>query len=79
MLARRLSSSLIDRITLDDDADTLCVAFRNGRRYVYEGVPRALYEAFKRAPSAGTFFNDRIKGHFPCRPENPRRRYPLDA
>lgn len=79
MLARRLDSTLIQRIALDEDARTLCVAFRNGRRYVYEGVPRTLYEAFKRAPSAGKFFNEQVKGRFACREESPRRRYPLDA
>lgn len=79
MLARRLDSTLIERITLDEDAGTLCIAFRNGRRYIYEGVSRTMYEAFKQAPSAGAFFNERIRGHFPCRPETTRRRYPLDA
>lgn len=79
MLARRLNSSLIERIALDEEARTLCVAFRNGRRYVYEGVPRAIYDAFKHAPSAGKFFNEQVKGHFSCRPDRQRRRYPLDA
>lgn len=77
MRARRLDSSLIDRIVYDDNARTLAVTFRNARRYIYEGVPRAIYDAFPKAASAGRFFNETVKGRFPCHPADPRRRYPL--
>jgi hypothetical protein len=77
MRAVRPRSSLIDRIVYDEDAGTLAVTFRNARRYIYSGVPRAVYDAFKKAGSAGTYFNDAVKGHFPCRPAEARRRYPL--
>ena len=75
MRVRRLHSSLIERIVFDDDAETLTVLFRNARRYIYSGVPRALYDGLAKAASAGQFFNERIKGHFPCRPDPARRRY----
>lgn len=65
--ARRLASSMIDRVVHDDEAQTLSVRFRNGRDYVYESVPRSTYDALVSAPSAGTFFNDAVRGHFPCR------------
>lgn len=77
MRAIRPRSSLIDRIVYDEDAGTLAVTFRNARRYIYSGVPRAVYDAFKRTTSAGNVFNATVKGHFPCRPADARRRYPL--
>ena len=77
MRAIRPRSSLIDRVLYDEEAGTLAVTFRNTRRYIYSGVPRAVYDAFKKAGSAGEFFNDAVKGRFPCRPVDQRRRYPL--
>ena len=77
MRAIRPRSSLINRIVYDEDARTLAVTFRDARRYIYSGVPRTVYDAFKKAASAGSVFNDTVKGHFPCRPADARRRYPL--
>ncbi len=75
MRARRLRSSLIDRIVFDDDAGTLTVAFKSRRRYVYYGVPRAIYDAFVAAASAGRFFNECVKGRYEGRPDPATRRY----
>jgi hypothetical protein len=77
MRARRLDSSLIERIVFDDEAGTLMVQFRNARRYLYRGVPRAIYDAFKHAASAGRFFNEQVRGRFACEQVSGRRRYPL--
>lgn len=77
MRARRLNSSMIDRILFDEDAHTLAIWFRGSGQYVYSGVPQGIYEALARAKSAGVFFNQCIKGRFPCRPIG-RRRYPLE-
>ena len=67
---------MIDRIVFDDDACTLDVSFRrSARRYRFSGVPRAIYEGFVAAPSAGRFFNEAVKGRFPC--ERQGRRYPV--
>lgn len=80
MRARRLRSSLIDRIVFDDEAETLTIGFRSAsgrpRRYRYKGVPRVIYDALAHATSAGTYFNEFIKGRFACEPLD-RRRYPL--
>lgn len=73
MRARRLNSSLIDRIVFDDEAETLAISFRQSGKYIYHGVPRAIYEALSKAQSAGRFFNERIKGRFRCEPT--RKRY----
>lgn len=76
MRARRLNSTMIDRILFDDEAGTLSIWFRESGKYVYSAVPRAVYDALARATSAGRYFNECIKGRFECRPEG-RRRYPL--
>lgn len=76
MRAKRLNSSLIERIVFDDEAETLRIRFRRSGEYLYSGVPRTIYDALARAASAGTFFNEAIKGRFACRPM--RRRYPVE-
>lgn len=65
---------MIQRIVFDDEAGTLLISFRSGLRYIYEGVPRAIYDALGKAASAGRFFNDEIKGRYACRPEPAGRR-----
>ncbi|MDB5695899.1 MAG: hypothetical protein JWN21_1442 [Sphingomonas bacterium] len=75
MRARTLRSSLLKRIVFDDDAGTLLVSFRSGLRYIYEGVPRTIYDALGKAGSAGQFFNEHVKGRYACRPDPTRKRY----
>lgn len=75
MRARTLSSSMIRRVAFDEEKGTLLVSFRSGLRYVYEGVPRAIYDALGKAASAGRFFNEHIRGRYPCRPDPAQRRY----
>ena len=65
---------MIDRIVFDEDAATLAISFRQSGRYIYHGVPRAIYEALSKAQSAGRFFNECIKGRFRCEPERKRHR-----
>lgn len=78
MRARRLDSSLIDRILFDEEAETLSIWFRQSGKYVYYGVPQAIYHALANAASAGRFFNACIKGRFPCRFDPARRRHRPD-
>ncbi|MGA9581909.1 MAG: KTSC domain-containing protein [Allosphingosinicella sp.] len=75
MLATRLSSSVIERILYDEEAKALFICFRETGRYLYSGVPRAIYEGLKKAPSPGRYFNEFIKRRFPCRPDPERRRF----
>ncbi|HWW55532.1 MAG TPA: KTSC domain-containing protein [Sphingopyxis sp.] len=80
MRAHRFAeSSMIDRIVYDDAARTLCVAFRDTGKYVYDGVPAALFDAFCIAGSAGTFFNERIKNRYRFRRDPERRRFGPNA
>jgi hypothetical protein len=74
MHAKRLQSSMIDRIVFDEDAATLAVSFRNSRRYLYHDVPRAIYEGLAKAQSAGGYFNERVRGRFRCEPIGRRHR-----
>ena len=75
MLAARLSSGAIERIVYDEEAEALFICFRETGRYLYSGVPRAIYEGLKTAPSPGRYFNQCIRLRFPCRPDPERRRF----
>ncbi|HEX9965968.1 MAG TPA: KTSC domain-containing protein [Allosphingosinicella sp.] len=79
MLATRLSSSVIERIVYDEEAANLFISFRETGRYLYSGVPRAIYDGLKKAPSPGRYFNECIKRRFPCRPDPERRRLGLSS
>ena len=60
-----LSSAAISRVEHDEGSSRLAVWFRgSGRLYVLSGVPRSVYEAFLLAPSAGGFFNRRIRDRY---------------
>ncbi|WP_294289015.1 KTSC domain-containing protein, partial [uncultured Sphingomonas sp.] len=76
--ARRLNSSMIDRIAHDNAIDTLSVWFKGRGKYLYHAVPRALYDALKTAESAGKLFNDHIRGRYYCEPDPARRRHRPD-
>ncbi|WP_278983830.1 KTSC domain-containing protein [Sphingobium yanoikuyae] len=80
MRAHRFNpSSTIDRIRFDDDAGILRVSFRETGIYFYYDVPAAIFEAFCEAPSAGAFFNERIRDQFRCRRDLDRRRFGPNA
>ena len=72
-------SSIIDRIAYDEAARTLAISFRDTGKYIYDGVPLALFEAFCRAGSAGTFFNERIKDRYRFRRDPELRRFGPNA
>jgi hypothetical protein len=75
MRAANLNSSVISRVAYDDDAESLSIWFRETGRYVYFGVPRAIFEALRSAPSAGRYFNDCIKRRYRCTFDPDRRRF----
>jgi hypothetical protein len=45
----------------------LWVTFVSGRRYVYDNVPREVFDAFQAAPSRGAFFNQEIRDRYAFR------------
>jgi hypothetical protein len=75
MRAARLQSSMIDRALFDEEAGELTICFKGSGKYVYSGVPRAIFDALKSAASAGAYFNQCIKGRFRCRADPERRRF----
>ena len=75
MRAKRLNSSMIDRIAFDDLDGTLAVRFRNGRRYFYSGVPADMFEAMCTAVSPGRYLNANVRGRFVCRPDPAQARF----
>ena len=75
MRAARLSSSMIERICYDEEEGSLSIWFRETGRYIYYGVPAAIYEGLKGATSAGRYFNERIKGRYRCAFDPERRRF----
>ncbi|GGJ42011.1 KTSC domain-containing protein [Sphingopyxis bauzanensis] len=68
------ASSTIEELCYDPGNQTLCIAFRETGRYVYDAVPEPVVEAFCRAPSAGGFFNAQIRDRYRFR-RDPARKY----
>lgn len=58
---RRVASSAIVDVSYEPRRKRLLVTFVTGRSYAYEGVPKSVYEAFRKAPSKGSFFNKAIR------------------
>lgn len=75
MRARRLISSMIDRIAYDEETDILTVTFRENGKYLYYDVPAAVFDAFSKAPSAGSFFNAYVKDQFRCSRDPEQKRF----
>jgi len=59
-----MPSTAIRAFSYDETNRDLTITFVSGRRYVYEGVPAAVYDAFKDASSRGGFFNHQIRDHY---------------
>ena len=76
---RIASSSIIDRVGYDDATRTLCISFHDTGKYLYDDVPPELYAGLCQARSAGSFFNERIKGHFRFRRDPGRKRFGPNA
>ncbi|WP_293699850.1 MULTISPECIES: KTSC domain-containing protein [unclassified Sphingopyxis] len=72
-------SSTIDRIAYDAAARTLSIAFYDSGKYIYDGVPETLFEAFCRAGSAGAFFHERVRNRFRFRRDPERRGFGPNA
>ncbi|MBO4222336.1 type II toxin-antitoxin system HicB family antitoxin [Bradyrhizobium neotropicale] len=62
-----LESATIKEIAYESSRRELLVTFASGRRYVYDGVPFEVIQAFKSAASKGSFFEREIRDRFPHR------------
>jgi len=57
-----MPSTVIADTAYDPDTQTLSVWFRpSGRRYDYFEVPATVYDALRRSPSKGRYFNAHIR------------------
>ena len=72
---QEMPSSVIRDTSYDETTKEMRVTFVSGRVYVYDGVPRVIYNAFCNAPSKGVFFNVAIRGryHFHELPQERKR------
>ena len=62
-----MPSSVIRSFDYDAARNELSLTFVSGKVYIYQLVPRQVYEAFRTAPSKGAFFNEHIRDRFPFR------------
>lgn len=61
-----MPSSVIRSFDYDPALRRLFVKFVSGRRYHYDDVPDRVFEAMRRAPSKGRYFNRIVRDHFPA-------------
>lgn len=59
-----VESSAVRFVHYDEAAAQLHVVFTSGRAYVYYSVPRRVYDALLKAPSAGVYFNAQIRNNY---------------
>jgi hypothetical protein len=62
-----MPSSVIRSFDYDAARNELSITFVSGKVYIYQLVPRQVYEAFHAAPSKGAFFNQHIRDRYPFR------------
>jgi hypothetical protein len=59
-----VNSSNLASAGYDPEAQTLEIAFNNGRVYQYLNVPPEAFEDFNKAESKGSFFAKTIRGRY---------------
>ena len=59
-----MPSHVIRWFTYDDERRELRVVFTSGKRYIYQDVPREIYDSMRAAFSKGEFFNEHIRDRF---------------
>ena len=61
---RNVFSSHVESISYDDEAQTMTVTWKSGKRRtsVYEGVPEDVADQASRAASVGSFLRENVKG-----------------
>lgn len=64
-------SNAIAMFAYDLDTQSLFIHFKTGGVYVYQAVPRAVFDEFRAAPSKGQFFRGAIRDRFVARRLSP--------
>ena len=62
------NSSALQQGQYNREQELLILTFRGNRNYAYNGVNQAVWEELIRAESAGTYYNNFIRGQVPCTP-----------
>ena len=60
-----VESTTLATVAYDDIRELLRLEFRSRAIYQYFGVPPAVHQALRQAPSQGGYFNSVIRGRFP--------------
>ena len=61
-----VSSSALSAIGYDPQTRRMKITFAQGHTYDFCRVPQQVFDALMRAPSKGTYYNENIKGRYPC-------------
>lgn len=64
LYADLFDSKAIALFAYDLESKALLVHFKAGGVYAYQDVPRAVFDAFREAPSKGHFFQSEIRDRF---------------
>ncbi|HVQ60857.1 MAG TPA: KTSC domain-containing protein [Burkholderiales bacterium] len=67
MERKRVNSSKIRAVGYDPKSQALEVEFSDGRLLLYSGVSQEVHRQFMAAPSATSFFEDKIDENYPSR------------
>jgi hypothetical protein len=67
MERKRINSSKIRAVGYDAKAQALEVEFSDGRLVLYSGVSQEVHRQFMAAPSATSFFEDKIDENYSSR------------
>lgn len=59
-----VTSSTINAVGYEESNNILKVNFKNGSTYVYQNVPKTVYQEFLTSESKGKFFNRNIRGQY---------------
>ena len=59
-----LISEALSGGSYDEETQELDLTFSNGRTYSLHNVPKTVVEELQEAPSAGTYFRERMKGRY---------------
>jgi hypothetical protein len=65
MERKRVNSSKIRAAGYDPESQTLELEFSDGRVVAYRGVSGEVHRQFMAAPSATSFFEDKVDEHYP--------------
>ncbi|HYO49773.1 MAG TPA: KTSC domain-containing protein [Chloroflexia bacterium] len=69
-----LDSSMVYAVAYDRDTEELLVIFTSGKTYIYEGVPRKVYDGLMSADSKGSYMGSFIIDAYPFSTPSHRRK-----